>query len=514
MTTVSVGCDRPDTGARLRWMPVDSHAVAASDLVTLPGGRAVPYKFIVAAAFVLGLFMDILDTTIVNVALPTLSRQFDADTNTIEWVVTGYLLSLALWIPASGWLGDKFGTKRIFMFALTTFTLASALCGLAWNIQSLIFFRVLQGVGGGMLTPVGTAMLYRAFPPEERPRASSLLSMVTVLAPAVGPILGGLLVQKASWRWIFYVNLPVGVVALAFSVRYLREHKEPRPGGFDILGFVLSGTGLALVLYGLAEGPVRGWGSTIVVGTLIAGMCAFVALTVVELRTEIPMLDLRLLADRSFRTPNIVTFVSYGSLIGVLFLLPQFLQGPRGLSPIQSGLTTFPQAFGVILMSRYVGTVLYPKLGPKRLVLIGMGGNAIITSFFLLIGLETSQWWIRLLMFSRGLTLAFMFIPLQAAAFARIRPESTGRASALFQTQRQAGAAVGVAILATIFIERRQALVGSLTGPEALPRYLEAFHQAMLGAIVLSVLGFLVAFLIRDIDAAPTMRRKAPAADH
>src|SRR3712207_1751371 len=163
------------------------------------------YKSIVAVAFVLGLFMDILDTTIVNVALPTLGREFNADTNAVEWVVTGYLLSLAVWIPASGWLGDRFGTKRTFLFALLTFTLASALCGTAWSIESLIAFRVLQGVGGGLLVPVGTAMLYRAFPPIERPRASSLLAMVTVLAPAIGPILGGFLVEQASWRWIFYV---------------------------------------------------------------------------------------------------------------------------------------------------------------------------------------------------------------------------------------------------------------------------------------------------------------------
>lgn len=152
-------------------------------------GRLLPYKYLVAVAFVLGFFMDVLDTTIVNVALPTLSREFNADVNTIEWVVTGYLLSLALWIPCSGWLGDRLGTKKIFMFAMAMFTFASALCGLAWNIQSLILFRVFQGVGGGMLTPVGTAMLFRAYPPAERPRAASLTSSITVLAPAVGPLI-------------------------------------------------------------------------------------------------------------------------------------------------------------------------------------------------------------------------------------------------------------------------------------------------------------------------------------
>ncbi|MDH4148523.1 MAG: MFS transporter, partial [Acidimicrobiia bacterium] len=199
------------------------HAIVADPPSQLLG-RTVPYKHVVAVAFVVGLFMDILDTTIVNVALPTLRVDFGADVNTIEWVVTGYLLSLAMWIPVSGWLGNRYGTKRIFVFALAMFTFASALCGLAWNIQSLIAFRVLQGVGGGMLTPVGTAMLFRAYPPAERPRASSLLAMVTVLAPAVGPLIGGALVENASWRWIFYVNLPIGALGVWFSLRYLRNH--------------------------------------------------------------------------------------------------------------------------------------------------------------------------------------------------------------------------------------------------------------------------------------------------
>src|SRR3954453_9489382 len=167
--------------------------------------------------------MDLLDTTIINVALPTLGREFAASSGqplgatTLEWVVTGYLLSLAVWIPASGWLGDKFGTKKIFMFALAMFTLGSALCGLSSSIEMLIFFRVLQGVGGGMLTPVGTAMLFRAFPPQERAAASAVLIVPIAIAPTIGPILGGLIVDHLSWRWIFYVNLPVGIFGFFFA---------------------------------------------------------------------------------------------------------------------------------------------------------------------------------------------------------------------------------------------------------------------------------------------------------
>jgi EmrB/QacA subfamily drug resistance transporter len=170
----------------------------------------IPYKWIVAAVFVCAAFMDIMDTTIVNVALPTLAQEFQASTAAIEWVVLGYLLSLAIWIPASGYIGDRIGTKKVFLFALATFTIASALCGQAHSLQELVAFRVLQGVGGGMLVPVGTAMLFRAFPPIERAKASTVLIIPTVLAPAMGPVVGGWLVTDVSWRWIFYVNVPVG----------------------------------------------------------------------------------------------------------------------------------------------------------------------------------------------------------------------------------------------------------------------------------------------------------------
>jgi EmrB/QacA subfamily drug resistance transporter len=201
--------------------------------------RALPYKYLVATAFVCGLFMDLLDMTVLNVALPTLGRRFSAGTSTLEWVVTGYLLSLAIWIPASGWIGDRFGTKKTFMFALAMFISGSALCGVAQSIGQLIAFRILQGVGGGMMTPVGTAMLFRAFPPAERAKASMVLTIPTAIGPAIGPVIGGWLVDYASWRWIFYVNVPIGLAAFFFSWAFLREDKQQNAGGFDLGGFAL-----------------------------------------------------------------------------------------------------------------------------------------------------------------------------------------------------------------------------------------------------------------------------------
>lgn len=475
--------------------------------------RSLEYKKLVAIAFVFGVFMDILDTTIINVAVPSLQAHFGVSAGRIEWVITGYLCSLAVWIPASGWIGDRFGTKKTFLFALFMFTTASALCGAAWSANSLIAFRVLQGVGGGMLTPVGTAMLFRAYPPNERARASAVLAIPTVLAPALGPVLGGILVTHTSWRWIFYVNLPIGVVGLVFSALFLEEHKEPRSGGFDLWGFLLSGLGLALVLFALAEGPTKGWTSTEVLSTGILGVLAFVVLVVVELRIPDPMLDLRLFGDRMFRQANIATMALSGSLLGLLFLLPMFLQSLRGLSAQQSGLATFPQALGVMTMARVAGN-LYPKVGPRRLMMFGAFTNALVTLGFVLVGLSTSLWWVRALMYARGLTMAFVMVPMQAASFVTIPSAKTGRASSLSSTNRQVGAALGVATLATILISRTNTLVDAskpLTAAVNITARTTAFHQAMFASACIGMIGVIASWFVRDSDAAASMQAGAPA---
>jgi EmrB/QacA subfamily drug resistance transporter len=475
--------------------------------------RSLPHKQIVAIVYVVGSFMDILDVTIVNVAIPAIREDFGVSRTAIEWIVTGYLCSLAVWIPASGWIGDRFGTKRTFLFALFMFTLASGLCAMAWNVQSLVAFRVLQGVGGGMLVPVGTAMLFRAYPPSERARASSILAIPTVLAPAMGPVLGGLLVTHASWHWIFLVNIPIGVVGLIFGALFLEEHTEPRAGAFDMWGFVLSGAGLALVLYALAEAPTAGWTSTKVLGTGLTGIGAFALLVYAELHVSEPMLQLRLYRDRLFRVTNIAMFAASGSLIGLLFLLPLFLQELRGLSALQSGLATFPQAVGFMVMARVVGR-LYPKFGPRRLLIFGLASNALVTTGFVFVDLGSSLWWVRALMFGRGMTMTFAFIPLQAASFATIPPSETGRASSLFSTQRQVGAAFGVALLATVLASRTTSLVaGALPSGDlaVLNARVTAFHQAMFASALLAAAGILAALFVRDVDAAATMRPGAPA---
>lgn len=462
------------------------------------------YKWVVAVIFVLGLFMEIMDTTIVNVAIPTLAREFQVRGTGIEWVVLGYLLSIAVWIPSSGWIGDRIGTKKTFLFALFMFTLASVLCGTSTSLGQMITFRILQGVGGGMLTPVGTAMLYRAFPPEERARASTVLIVPTVIAPALGPIIGGLLIEHLSWHWIFLVNVPVGVLGFVFGLLYLQESKEPTAGSFDLPGFVLAAAGLASFLYALSQGPDKGWLSGQVLATGIGGVALLLLLIRVELTRTHPMLFLRLYRDRMFRNSNMVNTFSYGAFSAFLFLLPQFLQTLLGYSPLRSGLTTFPQAVGVILASQFVGK-LYHTVGPRRLVAFGLTMVSVSNVPFMYIGLDVSPWTIRALMFVRGLSMACAFVPLQAATYANIEKADTGRASAIFSTQRQASAALGVAVLSTVFFSWRNHV---MTGPKPTPdNLLSAFHVAFGASIVLSLAGAAYGwFFIRDADAAATMQ--------
>lgn len=481
-------------------------AHSADDIIDVLGMK-MAYKWVVAIVYVSALFLDILDTTIVNVALISMGREFQTDA--VEWVVLGYTLSLAVFIPTSGWLGDRFGTKKVFMFALAAFTFGSLACGFAQGIGQLIAFRVLQGVGGGMLTPVGIAMLFRAFPPAERAKASTIIMIPTLVAPAMGPVLGGLITTNFHWRWIFWVNVPIALVALWFGMRYLREHKEPSARHFDPYGFVLSGAALALIVYSLSEGPRSGWTSTLVLATGAAGALAALLTVIVELRVDNPMLDLRLLGNRMFRQCNTVSFFSIASFLGVTFVMPIYLQNLRGMSALASGLTTFPQAFGVMASSLIAGRV-YASVGPRRLMAGGFFAAALAITLYTTLAIDTNLWLIRGLMLLRGLCMGFAFVPMQAASYATIPPAQNGRASSLFSTQRQVGVSFGVAILASVLVS-----YGALSpGLDAagIDRALTGVHVAFGVAVGFALLAAFFALFIRDEDAAATMVARSRSA--
>ena len=469
--------------------------------------REFNQKIAVAVVYVAAMFMAIMDTTIVNVALPTLGRTFHVPSTAVDTVVIGFLVSLAVFIPASGWLGDRLGPRRVLLGSIVVFTVASALCGLATSLAELTAFRVLQGVGGGLMTPVGMTMLWRAFPPAERIRASAILVVPTALAPALGPVLGGLFVTDLSWRWVFFVNLPIGLAALAFGTVFLREQPSHPAGRFDLPGFALAGVGLGLLMYGLSEGPVKGWHSPDVVATSISGALLLVGLVVVELRRSDPIIAFRLLRNRLFRSANIVMFCGAAAFLGMLYLAAIFFQDGLGLSALGAGLTTFPEALGVMAGAQLVTRVLYPRFGPQRIMMGGLVGVAIGMTAMSLVGGLTNLWLVRLDMLEMGMSMSGVFVPTQAAAFATISAADTGRASTFFNAERQLGGAIGVAILTTVLsaVGTKGVVLGHASA------HLAAYHMAFRTAAALAIIGVAAAATVKDEDAASTIVRR-PAA--
>jgi EmrB/QacA subfamily drug resistance transporter len=473
----------------------------------------VSQKVAVSVVFVSAMFISIMDTSIVNVALPSIGRDFRISATAVDGIAISFLVSLAVSMPASGWLGDRFGGKRVLMASIAIFTVASALCGAASSLPQLVVFRVLQGVGGGMLAPVGTAMLYRVFPPQERVRAASVLIVPTALAPAIAPVIGGLLVTDASWRWVFYVNVPIGIAALTFGSLFVRHSAESSPGHFDWRGFALAGVGLGLFMYGISEGPDLGWDAPEILVTLLVG-AALLAVTVIwELRTTEPIIALRLFANRLFRSSSGALVMVSIAFFGVIFAVTLYFQDGRGLSALNAGLSQFPTAIGMMAGSQLSSRVIYWRLGPRRHLTIGLCGVTLFIALLALMGAGTSLWWARLILFGLGFSIAQVIVPAQAAAFATISPADTGRGSTLYNISRQIGSAVGVAVLTTTIV-----IAGPVHQVDGhIVANLTAYRVCFLVAAACALLGTIASLTIHDADAAKTMvnprdRKKLAAA--
>lgn len=339
-------------------------------------------KMAVTIVYVLGVFILIIDTTIVNVALPTIGRDFGVPANEIQWVVLGYLLTLAIGIPAAPWLASRIGPKKAFAGSLVGFVVASALAGFAPSVNWLIAARVLQGLPAGLITPIGAAMLYRAYPQNERARAAAAVVGVSVLAPSVGPVLGGVIVDNLSWPWIFFVNVPIGLAAIALAAVWLGEEDRDPDTTFDRIGFALAGTGLATFLYAISAGPERGWASAVVLGSLAVGITCLVALVRFELGHSDPLIEFRLLADRHFRTINLVGLSVYAAFISFVYVLPIYLQSFVGVSATQAGTTQVPQAFAVFTVSNFLARRTYNRYGARLVLGVGAFAGLIVSGLF------------------------------------------------------------------------------------------------------------------------------------
>jgi EmrB/QacA subfamily drug resistance transporter len=411
-------------------------------------GREV---WIVAAVVTVGTVMSILDTTIVNVALETLSRELDASLSTIQWVSTGYMLALATVIPLTGWMSERFGSKQVWMTSVALFGIGSALCGLAWSAESLIAFRVLQGFGGGMIMPVGMSLLTQTAGPNRVGRVMSVIGVPTLLGPILGPVIGGLIVDSASWRWIFYVNIPIALVALGMAARMLHaDHGRADAGRLDWLGLLLLSPGLGAVVFGLSETETHGGiGAPIAWAPIVGGLLLIALFARHALGAERPLLDIRLFRSAGFSAAAATTFLLGGALFGAMIVLPLYYQVARGESALTAGLLMAPQGVGAAMAMPIAGR-LTDKVGGGRVALVGLVIMTLGTIPFAFVGSSTSYVLLALLLVARGIGMGGTMMPAMAAAFATLQRPQVPRATSALNAIQRVGGSIGTALLAVV----------------------------------------------------------------
>ncbi len=458
----------------------------------------------VLAATVLGSGIAGLDATVVGIALPSINRSFGGGVGTLQWVVTGYSLTLAAFLLLGGSLGDRLGRKRIFSIGVAWFAIASALCGIAPNATFLVVARVVQGIGGALLTPGSLAILQASFRAEDRSRAIGAWTGLGGVATAAGPLIGGYLLAVASWRWVFYINVPVAVFVLVLTARHVPESSDPTSSRhIDTVGAGLAVLFLAGVTYGLIEGPTRGWGSPIVVVALVVAACSAIGFFVVEHRSPDPMLPLDLFRSRQFSGANAVTFVVYGALGGALFLLPVELQLVAHYTPLDSGLALIPVTLIMLVFSARSGQ-LSTRIGPRLQMSVGpvvVGVGLALLAMATDHGSYWTQVFPAIVVFGFGL--AITVAPLTSTAMSAAPAEHSGIASAVNNTVARAAGLFAVAVLP---------LAAGLTGAAALTssELADGFRTAVYIAGAASAAGGLLALLTIRNPVRPPPPEAAP----
>jgi DHA2 family multidrug resistance protein len=411
------------------------------------------YKWQVMICTIFGTFMTMLDSTIVNIALPKITNVFGVSVNEGQLVITSYMLALAVIMPATGFLSDTFGTKRLFLITMALFTGGSLLCGLAWSSTSLVIFRIIQGLGGGMMSPLGMTMLFKVVPVRERNAIMGIYGLPLILAPVLGPTIGGYLVEYVDWRVIFTLNVPIGIVGILLGSAWLRETELVRGLKFDLRGFLLSAVGFSALLLGLSDAGTDGWTSPSIVIRLTIGVVALIAWVWVELHDSQPLLELRLFKDRTFALAMLVNFVLTVGMFGGQLLVPVFLQSYRGLGAAETGLITMFQALAMLPMMPLVGR-LADRFGVRTLLLVGLPLVAISMWQFSNLGMDTSDTQLRLWLAARGVTMGLVMMPAMTAALNTVPVELTSRGSSLTNVMRQVFGSFGTAIFVTLLQSR------------------------------------------------------------
>ncbi len=404
----------------------------------------------VAGVVVLGAIMAILDITVVSVALPTFQRVFHASYATVAWTMTAYTLALATVIPVTGWAADRFGTKRLYLTSIVLFVCGSALCSMAWGIGPLIAFRVLQGLGGGMLMPLGMTIMTRAAGPDRVGRVMAVLGVPMLLGPIGGPILGGWLIQAASWHWIFLINVPIGVVAFVTAFRVLPKDQPQPSEAFDFFGMLLLSPGLALFLYGVSSIP--GAGTVTSAKVLIPatiGLALLVGFVFHALRKAHPLIDLGLFKNRSL-TIAVVTMTLFSvAFMGCMLLLPSYFLQVRGESTLNAGLLLAPQGLGAML-TMPVGGKLTDKMGPGKLVLVGIVLIAAGLGVFTQVTAVSSYALLLGALFVMGMGMGMTMMPIMSAALASLVDHQIARGSTMMNIIQQTAGSIGTATMSVI----------------------------------------------------------------
>lgn len=413
------------------------------------------YKWLALLVVVFGTFMAILDTSIVNIAIPKMMAVFGVSADDVKWVLTAYMLTMGAVIPLTGYLGDKFGTKKVYIWALVAFTLGSALCGLAWSNASMIVARIIQALGGGMIMPVSMSIIYQVIPQEERGMALGIWGIAAMAAPAIGPTLSGYIVEHLDWRLIFTINIPVGVLGVILTALLLEEFPKRPVKGFDMFGFFTIAGGLGCILYVVGEGSSVDWSDFKNVLLLIIGSFSLLLFVINELTCKDPLLDLRILKIWPFSLSIIISSAISVALFGGVFLLPLFLQNLQGMTAIQTGILLFPSAVATGI-TMPVGGRLFDKFGAKPVVIPGLILLILSTYELSQITLDTSSGTIMVLTVIRGLGMGLAMMPTTTAGMNTVPVQLIGRASALSNVVRQVAGSLGITVLST-YMQNSQA---------------------------------------------------------
>jgi len=430
----------------------------------------LPYHWQALIVIVLGSFMVVLDTTIVNIALPRIIQVFQSTVDEGDLVLTGYLLALAVVMPATGYLSDTFGAKRIYLTTVGLFTLGSLMCGFAPNMGGLVAFRVLQGLGGGLTQPLGMSILLQAAPPNQRGTVMGIFGLPLLVAPAIGPTLGGYLVEYVDWRWIFTLNVPVGVTAVVLGFMILRETPRQSGARFDWPGFLLSAIGFSSALLALSKAPADGWTAPHIVVLWLVAAAAIPCWVVVELAQTQPLLDLSVLAERTYLLATLVLIVTTAALYSTLLLLPLFLQDVRGLGAMETGLLLLPNALAAAVMMPLSGRLL-DKIGARPLAVPGLLLLAFGTWIVVNLDPGTPDSLLTLSLLMRGAATGLVYMPVLTMAMDNVPRPQVPRATALQNVLRQLAGAFSTAMFASLLLDRErfhQAILSQLLTPASL----------------------------------------------